>query len=92
MIKFSVFLHDFSIFNLCLLLNNVFNKTELILRLKLNRDIFIFSSKETKKIAIPPCKRDYFASAPGVLPSYGAEDFPSNTAYTSQFYIATERK
>jgi hypothetical protein len=70
----------------------IFNNTSLTLTLKLNNDIYTFNPKQKKTITISPGTYNYRASAPGVIPSIGAENMISNTGYTWQFYIVTERR
>ena len=70
----------------------IFNNTTLTLTLKLNSQIYNFSSKEKRTITITPGRSSYRASAAGVLPNIGSEDFKSNQGYTWEFYIVTSYK
>ena len=70
----------------------VYNNTDLTLTLKLGGELYSFYSQQKKSITISPGTFSYRASAPGVMPSIGAEKFESNMAYTWQFYIVTTRR
>lgn len=69
----------------------VFNNTDLTLTLKLNDEIYTFTSQEKRTITVSPGAISYRASAPGVIPNIGTEHLKSNEGYTWQFYIVTKR-
>lgn len=70
----------------------VYNNTGLTLTLKLGNEIYSFYSQQRRRITTTPGTYNYRASAPGVIPSIGAEYFENNMGYTWQFYIVTERR
>ena len=70
----------------------IFNNTTLPLTLKLNSEIYMFSSKQKRTITLVPGTYNYRASAPGVIPNIGTENMDSNMGYTWQFYIITQRR
>lgn len=65
------------------------NDTKLTLTLKLDTEFYTFAPKETKTITIHSGNHKYFASAKGVLPCSGVEDFEASHTYTWRFYITT---
>jgi uncharacterized protein YgiM (DUF1202 family) len=70
----------------------IFNNTSKTLTLKMNTQLFYFSSYETKNISINPNKYDFRASAPGVIPYIGTEVLGSKQAYSWEFYIVTKKR
>jgi hypothetical protein len=70
----------------------IYNKTDLILTLKLNSSFYSISPNEKRTITISPGSFTYRASAPGVIPAIGTEYFKSNMIYTWEFWIVTTRR
>ncbi|MEW4923943.1 SH3 domain-containing protein [Algibacter sp. 2305UL17-15] len=70
----------------------IYNKTNIVLTLKLNSQVYTFSPYQTKTISLSPGTYNYRASAPGVIPNIGTENMESNMSYSWQFYIVTERR
>lgn len=70
---------------------HVFNNTSETMTLKLNKSAYVFSPHETKIIYLAPGKYAFFASAPGVIPSYGSQYFEKGMGYEWVFYIITKR-
>lgn len=70
----------------------IFNNTNKTLTLKLNTQLYHFSSYETKDITLSPDRYDFRASAPGVIPYIGTENLNNNQGYSWQFYITTRRR
>jgi hypothetical protein len=70
----------------------IFNNTSLPLTLKLNNEMYLFSSRQKRTITLSPGAYDYRASAPGVIPNIGTESMESNMNYTWEFYIETKRR
>lgn len=70
----------------------IFNNTRKTLTLKMNTELYYFSSYETKNISLNPGEYDFRASAPGVIPYIGTENLNSNQGYSWQFYITTSRR
>ena len=63
------------------------NNTDRTLTLTLNSEKYTFSPRESKSITISPGRYRYIASASGVLPSIGNNNFESYSKYTWTFYI-----
>jgi hypothetical protein len=70
----------------------IFNNTSKTLTLKMNAQLFYFSSYEIKNISINPDEYDFRASAPGVTPYIGTERLGSKQAYSWEFYIVNGRR
>ena len=70
----------------------IFNNMNKELTLKINSDNFIFEPYQTRTITLAPGSSTYRASAPGVIPSIGSENFESNMKYKWKFYIVTHRR
>lgn len=67
----------------------IYNRTELILTLKMDEQTYTFSPHERTTLKVQPRRYSYRASAPGVLPDFGSETIDSGTAYSWEFYIVT---
>ena len=67
----------------------IYNRTELILTLKMGEETYIFKPHERTTLSVQPRKYSYRASAPGVLPDFGSETVDSGTSYSWEFYIIT---
>ena len=65
------------------------NNTDRTLSLTLNNERYTFSPRETKSITVLPGRYRYIASAAGVLPNVGNNNFESYYKYTWTFYIGT---
>lgn len=67
----------------------IYNNTSITMTLKLNNDKYTFAPQEKKTITSVAGKCYYRASAPGVIPNFGAESIESNVLYNWEFYIVT---
>ena len=67
----------------------VFNNTEIVLKLKMNEMMFSFQPNEKKTIKLPPGNYDYRASAPEVVPNFGTETLKEGVEYSWKFYITS---
>jgi uncharacterized protein YgiM (DUF1202 family) len=67
----------------------IYNNTSKTLTLKLNDELYSFSSHQRRSLPLSPGSYAYRASAPGVLPDYGTESIQSNHEYEWEFYIST---
>jgi hypothetical protein len=67
----------------------IYNRTELILTLKMGEETYMFKPYERTTLSVQPRKYSYRASAPGVLPDFGSETVDSGTSYSWEFYIIT---
>jgi hypothetical protein len=65
------------------------NETSLVLSLVLNEKKYTLKPREELSLELPPGSYRYRASAPGVLPSIGIEEFKSFSGYSWTFYIKT---
>jgi hypothetical protein len=70
----------------------IFNDTKYTMTLRMNEQTFEFSPHETRFMTISPGAYEYFASAPGVIPTFGSEMLQSNTSYDWHFYVLTTRR
>lgn len=69
----------------------IHNNTSLTLTLKLNNELYTFSPQERKTLTLSSGSYSYRASAPGVMPDYGAENMQSKYEYEWSFYVSTSR-
>ncbi len=67
----------------------IYNRTDLILTLKMGEETYTFMPHERTTLSVQPRKYSYRASAPGVLPDFGSETIDSGTSYSWEFYIVT---
>ncbi|WP_439882188.1 SH3 domain-containing protein [Pontibacter sp. MBLB2868] len=65
------------------------NNTSKTLTLKMGNNTYSFSPQESRSITVPSGKYEYRASAPGVIPDYGAEVLSSSMSYEWEFYISS---
>jgi hypothetical protein len=70
----------------------IYNRTEKVLTLKLDSEIYTFQPHQRTKLNVPPRMYNYRASAPGVLPDFGTERLDAGTAYSWEFYIVTQHQ
>ena len=70
----------------------IFNNTNKILSLRLNKEVFTFNPYEKSTLNLLPRDYKYIASAPLVIPDYGNESVKSSSAYSWEFYIITRYK
>lgn len=70
----------------------IFNDTRYNMTLRLNELSYDFLPNETKRLTVSPGSYEFFASAPGVIPTFGSELLQSNTAYDWHFYVYTTRR
>ena len=68
---------------------NVENATSMDVTLKIQGTFYYLEPEETKTITLSPGSYDYVASAPGIIPYFGEEDFKSGYRYSWKFYIRT---
>jgi len=65
------------------------NDSGKILTLRVGDASFIVAPKSDKSVEIDAGRRKYHASAPGVIPAFGEQDFERGQAYTWTFWIET---
>lgn len=65
------------------------NDTKYTLTLKIGSKYYSFPPYQVKRISTDAGTNNYYASAPGVLPSYGTEYFKEGHSYKWRFYITT---
>jgi uncharacterized protein YgiM (DUF1202 family) len=70
----------------------VFNDTRYNMTLRLNESVYEFSPQETRYLSVSPGTYEFFASAPGVIPTFGSDILQSNTIYDWHFYVITSRR
>ncbi len=71
---------------------NVTNQTDKTLYLKVGDTRYSIAPNDTKTIYLTPGVKNYYASVPGVIPTYGEKDFTIGSWYTWRFYIITRRR
>jgi len=68
------------------------NTSSYTIKIALEDDVFTLTPNSTKKIKIKPGRKYYIATAPGVIPASGYENFKSNSGYEWEFWVQTSRK
>ena len=69
----------------------IFNNTDLVLSLTIGGKQYAFKPRSKKKIVLEPGLLYYMASAPGVNPKFGTQEFKKGDEYTWEFIIVTHR-
>ena len=64
----------------------IYNNTRHTLTLSLNETVYRLGPQERRTVAVSAGDYRYRASAPGVIPDYGAETIQDGYRYTWQFY------
>jgi len=67
----------------------VTNDTKLALMLKIGDIHYAFYPGESKTLKLRPGMCSFFASAPGVIPDFGEQEFQMGYEYSWRFYIVT---
>ena len=69
----------------------IINKSAYNIKLVVGNEVFSLNPNRTKTVNIKPGNNYYIATAPGVLPASGHQEFESNNAYEWEFWIETRR-
>ena len=69
----------------------IINKSAYNIKLVVGNEVFSLNPNTTKTVNIKPGNNYYIATAPGVLPASGHQEFESNNAYEWEFWIETRR-
>ncbi|MBL7968051.1 MAG: SH3 domain-containing protein [Prolixibacteraceae bacterium] len=67
------------------------NKSTYIIKLVVENETFSLNPNSTKKVNIKPGNKYYIATAPGVTPASGHQEFESNNGYEWEFWVETRR-
>ena len=67
------------------------NKSSYTIKLIVGDETYTISSYSTKIVNITPGRKYYIASAPGVIPASGYQNFQSNNGYEWEFWVSTSR-
>ncbi len=69
----------------------IYNNTDVVLSLTIGGKHYSFKPRSKKKIVLEPGLLYYMASAPGVNPKFGTQEFKKGDEYTWEFIIVTHR-
>jgi uncharacterized protein YgiM (DUF1202 family) len=66
----------------------IINKSAYAIKLIISDDVFILEKHSEKIINIKPGKKNYIATAPGLIPVSGHHSFESNNGYEWEFWVS----
>ncbi len=67
------------------------NKSTYNIKLVVGNETFSLNPNSTKTVNIKPGNKYYIATAPGVIPASGHQEFESNNGYEWEFWVETRR-